>query len=146
MSLTVKEETFVQGLFKGLSQRQAYKSAYKCKNWKDTTIDNKACLLAKKNEIMKRLHELQQKQAEKSSWTVERLISEFDKVRSKCMQEEEVMIYDKCSKGYVGTGEYVFKEHGAIKAMENIGKLLGYYKEKIEHSGEIKMPTITITK
>jgi len=36
--LTPKQEKFVQGLFSGLSQREAYKQAYNAVNMKDTTI------------------------------------------------------------------------------------------------------------
>ena len=60
MGLTVKQERYVQGLFKGLSQRQAYKEAYNCENMKDETIDNNAYKLGQHNEIITRLKELQQ--------------------------------------------------------------------------------------
>ena len=45
--LTVKQEKYVQGLFAGLSQREAYKQAYNCENMTDKTIDEKACKLSK---------------------------------------------------------------------------------------------------
>ena len=44
--LTVKQEKFVQGLFKGLTQREAYKQAFNTENMKDATIDNNAYKLA----------------------------------------------------------------------------------------------------
>lgn len=73
-------------------------------------------------------------------WTVERLIERFEKIGNRCMQEEPVLI------GGEPTGEYKFDSAGANKSTENIGKLLGYYIEKKELSGELKMPNIVITK
>jgi hypothetical protein len=55
--LTVKEEKFVQGLFAGMSQRDAYKGAYNTANMKDVTIDARACELAKKGKVTVRLEE-----------------------------------------------------------------------------------------
>ncbi len=141
MKLTVKEEKFVQGLFKGLSQRKAYKEAFDAKNMKDKTIDNKACDLNKKEEIRVRLTELQNEVAAENKWTREKLVEEFAAVKEKCMQEVEVL--DKFGNP---TGEYVFKEAGVINALKEIGKLSGHYVEKVEHSGEIGMPGIKMGK
>lgn len=52
-------ETFVQALIAGDSQRAAYKKAFpNSEKWKDATVDNKAYLLAKKDEILARYTEL----------------------------------------------------------------------------------------
>ena len=48
MKLTPKQEKFVQGLFSGLSQRQAYRESYSAENMSDKVLDNKASLLYKK--------------------------------------------------------------------------------------------------
>lgn len=133
MGLTVKQERYVQGLFKGLSQRQAYKEAYNCENMKDNTIDDRAYKLSKQYEISMRLKELQKEEENNSKWTRERLIKEFEEVKERCMTATPVL--DNLGNE---TGEYVFKENGAIKSLENIGKLLGMYTDKIEHSGELK--------
>ncbi|UKI57807.1 MAG: terminase small subunit [Clostridium sp.] len=57
--LTAKEEKFVAGLIKGLSQRQAYKKAFAVK-WKDSTIDSKASTLFKSDKVQERYKELLQ--------------------------------------------------------------------------------------
>jgi predicted transcriptional regulator len=95
--------------------------------------------MAKSPKISSRLKELQNAVAEKNGWTREKLIKDFEKVKEKCLQEVEVTAFDKETGTHVGTGEYVFKEQGVIKALENIGKLLGMYEEKIKHSGEINI-------
>jgi phage terminase small subunit len=84
--LTPKEERYCQELFNGKSQRQAYYIAYpESKKWKPETVDNKACELAKKNEILGRLFEL------KSAVTYENILSkqELLKVLSDIANDEE---------------------------------------------------------
>lgn len=115
--LTVKQERYVQGLFKGLSQRQAYKEAYNAENMKDESIDNNAYRLCCNIEITSRLKELQQEEANKSKWTRERLIKEFEDLKQLT----------------ITMGEFPT----SAKSLENIGKLLGMYTEKIQHSGNI---------
>ena len=78
--LTVKQEKFVQGLFKGLTQREAYKQAYNTENMKDATIDNNAYKLAQTSEIITSLKELQGKQAERVGITADMIIKELAKV------------------------------------------------------------------
>ena len=117
MALTPKQEKFVQGLFKGLSQRQAYKEAFDTSKMQDNTIDNEAYLLAKKHDITMRLQELTEQQAQKSQWTVERLINEFQELKKLSDREGQL--------------------HVSAKSLENVGKLLGMYKDKLEHSGSV---------
>jgi hypothetical protein len=130
--LTPKQEKFVQGLFKGLSQRKAYKEAFDTSNLQDNTIDVVACNLAKDNKIAIRLKELTNLQARETGWTVDKLIKEFEEVKGMC--KVEIPVLDRQG---VPTGEYKFDSVGAVKSLENIGKLLGMYKEKMELSGEV---------
>jgi len=61
-SLTLPQETFVQELIKGLTQRKAYLVAYPNRShWKDKTIDEEACKLLKKPKINTRYYELKQR-------------------------------------------------------------------------------------
>ena len=78
--LTIKQEKFVQGLFAGLSQREAYKQAFNCENMKDETIDKRACELASKGKIRGRLTELQDELKERNMVTVEKVLTELAKV------------------------------------------------------------------
>ena len=141
MKLTQKQEGFVLSILEGKSQIDAYKANYSCENMKDETIYVKACNLMKKDNVRIRLATLRNEKAKESKWTLEKLIDEFVSVKEKCMQETPVMRYDKEQGTYVETGEYVFKESGVIKALENIGKLLGHYTEKMESNNthEIKV-------
>lgn len=54
-----KHEAFAQALFSGKSQRVAYREAFpSADQWKDRTVDNKACELANSDDILGRLEEL----------------------------------------------------------------------------------------
>lgn len=59
-----RQEKFVQNLIQGMSQRQAYLDAFpSSKKWKPETVDNKAYILAKTDEILARLEELKTESA-----------------------------------------------------------------------------------
>lgn len=137
MKLTQKQEGFVLSILEGKSQIDAYKANYNCENMKDDTIYVKASLLMKNDKIRVRVDTLRNEKAKESKWTLDKLINEFVAVKEKCMQEVEVKIYNKETQQMEGTGEYVFKENGVIKSLENIGKLLGHYEEKIKHTGDL---------
>lgn len=64
--LTLKQERFVQELVKGKSQREAYKNSYNAEKMKDNTIDRKASLLFRRDDIRTRYEELM-KEAQKSA-------------------------------------------------------------------------------
>ena len=64
--LTAKQEKFVQGLVRGLSQREAYKKSYSTKNMKDATIDVKASELFKIGKVSVRFNEINGKVVKKA--------------------------------------------------------------------------------
>ena len=57
-------EAFAQNLTAGMSQRTAYRAAFpNSERWKDTTVDNRACELAKNSEVLGRYEELKNEAA-----------------------------------------------------------------------------------
>lgn len=59
MVLPDKQEAFVQGLIRGLSQREAYKQAYPNSiKWQENTIDSRASKLFKNYKVNTRYNEL----------------------------------------------------------------------------------------
>ncbi len=137
MALTPKQEKFVQGLFAGLSQRKAYKEAFNAENMSDNLIDKEACILAKNSKVSVRLKELQDARAKENGWTIDKLINEFEEIKDMCKTAKPVYDYNG-----EPTGEYRFDSNGAVKSLENIGKLLGFYTEQIKHSGNIGVKII----
>ena len=179
--LTSKQEHFVQGLFCGLSQHDAYKQAYNAENMKDNTISRKAYVLANKDYIWARLKELQEEFKNRNMVTKEKILSEYAKIgfsdikdflefRTEKIQVDEIVtdengaktmyaykmiIETKDSKNVDGTiisevslgkdGTFKFKLHDKLVALEKMGKILGMFTEKIEHTGKLEMPTIIIS-
>lgn len=140
MTLTPKQEKFVQELIKGKSQRQAYKSAYGCVNWKDSSIDRKACELFGNVKVKARYEELLEKGRKNSLWTRERAINELiemlddskeDKnysARYNSIKELNTLgaLYPKESEMDINDPEYIteiLKKLPQDKLMEIIGKL-----------------------
>ena len=78
MSLTPKQEKFVQGIVSGkLSQREAYKQAYNTTKMKDKTIDNNAYKLMQNNEVLTRYNTLISEHKEKALWTREKSVNDL---------------------------------------------------------------------
>lgn len=170
--LTVKEEKFVQELFKGETQIEAYKRAYDASKMKDKTIYEKACLLASKDKVRARLRELQDELKDRNMVTVERVVAEYAKLgffdprklfnadgKPKDITELDddtaaALAGLDMQEVYEGYGEdrefvgYVKKYKLADKksALDSMARYLGMFTDKIEHSGKIELPNITITK
>ena len=89
MSLTIKQEIFIQRLIEGYSQREAYKFAYNCENMKDATIDNNAYKLMQNNEIITRYEELLNELKEKSFYTVEKANDDLNWIKEKAKEDIE---------------------------------------------------------
>lgn len=100
--LTIKQEKFAQGLFAGLSQREAYKQAYDAKNMTDKSVDEKACELANSVKVAERLNELTEELKQRNMITVEKVLAElshiaFDDISNYLdfRTEKTVVAYDK---------------------------------------------------
>jgi len=78
--LTIKQEKFCQGLFSGLTQREAYKQAYNCEKMTDKSVDENACKLAGDTKIASRLSFLIDELKGRNMVTVERVIAEYAKI------------------------------------------------------------------
>ena len=89
MSLTTKQELFIQGLIKGYSQREAYKLAYEADNMKNETIDKRASELFSKGEIKGRYEELKNELKEKAFYTVEKANDDLNWIKLKAKEDIE---------------------------------------------------------
>ena len=78
--LTIKQEKFCQGLFAGLTQREAYKQAYSADNMKDKTIDERSCVLANQDKIKTRKEELTNELKDRNIITIEQVLAEYKKI------------------------------------------------------------------
>lgn len=79
--LTSKQETFVDAIMQGKSQRQAYYTAYpKSRKWKETSVDCAAYQLMENIKVINRLKELGWKDKKKVEWTRKRALEEINYV------------------------------------------------------------------
>lgn len=78
--LTIKQEKFVQGLFTGLSQREAYKQAFSCSKMADKTIDEASSRLANNSKVITRLEQLRNELKDKNMLTVQKVIDELSNI------------------------------------------------------------------
>ncbi|HSN66745.1 MAG TPA: terminase small subunit [Fusibacter sp.] len=141
--LTDKQEKFVLLQIEGMSQIDAYKNSYNATNMTEKTAREKASKLMAQDNIRARYNQLLDKvrksAEDKAIVTVEDVLQSILKVRSVCMQT--LAVTDKQGNTIA---ESMLDTTGALKANEMLGKTLKMFTDKLEHSGEIKMPTVII--
>ena len=89
MSLTVKQEIFVQRLLEGNTQAEAYRFAYNCENMKDKTIIEKASKLMAQSNIRARYEELMNELKQKMFYTVEKANEDLEWIKNKAKEDIE---------------------------------------------------------
>ena len=70
--LTPKQELFAQKIAEGMSQADAYRSAYSCKNMSDNAIYREASLLVENPKVAQRLREIRDINARPSIMTAQK--------------------------------------------------------------------------
>ena len=121
--LNVKQEKFIQGIIKGLSQRQAYKEAYEV-NYDDNAIDVKASTLFNTDKVQTRYKELLKELEDKSIMSAQ----ERMKYLTEIIKEE------KKEKAYTMFGQEFEKVAGfktKLDAIDILNKMSGEYKTQI---------------
>ena len=89
LSLTTKQEIFVQKLIEGYSQRESYRFAYNCSKMKDSTIDVRACELFNDSKVKVRYEELKQELKERAFYTVEKANQDLEWIKAKAKEDIE---------------------------------------------------------
>ena len=124
VQLNIKQEKFIQGIIKGLSQRQAYKEAYEA-TYPDKDIDSKASNLFNSDKVQAMYKELIQELEDKSIMTAkERMIWLSNVVKGKVKHIS-----------YGGNGEEYENEayiSDKLKAIDTLNKMSGEYTTKVE--------------
>lgn len=121
--LNAKQEKFVQNIVKGMTQRQAYKDAYKA-TYADKDIDSKACNLFNSDKVQARYKELMQQLEDKSIMTAKERMQFLTKIING--EEQEAF--------YIGEvqGKKEADLNTKIKALDTLNKMSGEYITKIE--------------
>lgn len=115
--LTPKQEVFAQKIVEGMSQADAYRSAYSTKNTSDKTIWENASRLMADSKVKARVQELRDKIATKSIMTAQERMEWLTRL---IYNDEE------------GTSE-------KLKAIDLLNKMDGEYVQKI--AAEVKSET-----
>ncbi len=111
-----RHEKFVQCLISGMSQRKAYREAFKQSGrWKDETVDSNASRLIKNSKVLTRYKELQEEAQDAAIMT----------------RKERMVTLSEIAKN-------AEKEADMIKAIDTLNKMDGDYTSKVELSGSVK--------
>ena len=138
MSLTAKQEKFVQALISGKSQRDAYKEAYKAANMKDEVIDVRASELLKKSKVKVRYEELLEEHKEKALYTREEMVNDLIWVKEKAKED-----INNPKKGLRQANGTIFIN--AIKELGELNELYPVKKQDVSLNGEISNPYANFT-
>lgn len=118
MSLTTKQEIFVQRLIEGYSQREAYKFAYNCEKMKDESIDIEASKLFNNPKISLRYQELLEEHKQKALWN-----------RSKA-EEKLMWLLDKSQEDIEYRGLKQANSNSMLNTIKELNALTDLYPKK----------------
>ena len=137
MSLSIKEEIFVQRRIEGYSQTEAYRFAYNCENMKDKTVTEKASKLMAKDNVRARYEELMNELKEKAFYTVEKANNDLewlklqakDDIENRGLKQANANAYLGAVKEQISLNGITIKE--AKKEIDNTFKieLVGAFDE-----------------
>ena len=136
-NLTPKQQRFVEEYLIDLNATQsAIRAGYSERTAKSIGQENLT-----KPDIQKAIQEAQNKLTERTEITQDYVLTNIKKVIERCMQQEAVLARDGSPLLIEGPeGDLVplfeFKETGALKGLELLGKHLGMFKDKIELTGK----------
>ena len=135
-NLTPKQQRFVEEYLIDLNATQAaIRAGYSPRTANEQGAQNLAKL-----SISEAIAEAQAKREERTQITQDYVLTNIQKVIERCMQVQQV---DNCltqTEGGELAQAFMFKEQGALKGLELLGKHLGMFKDKIEHSGDPNNP------
>jgi len=124
MALTPKQEKFAQSIVKGMTQADAYRSAYK-NNMKASTIQEAASRLMTASNILARIEYLRKPVIEAVRITLKSHLDDLQALRNMAIKKEQYS--------------------AAISAEIARGKVSGLYKEAEEDEDAPPVESITIT-
>ena len=138
MSLTSKQEKFIQALVAGKSQRQAYKEAYNAAKMKDETIDTRACELLKNSKVKARYNELLEEHKNKALYTREEMVNDLIWIKERAKEDIK-----NPKKGLRQANGTIFIN--AIKELGELNELYPSKKQDIKMDAKINNPYADFT-
>jgi len=132
-NLTTKQEKFVQAIVSGMSQREAYKSAYDCKKMKDTSIDVQASKLLKSPKVAIRYDELLKEHKNKALWTREQSVVDLIWLKEQAKEDIKTI------------GVKQANSNAFISALKELNQLEDLYPKDMKDDNGTGDKTIIIT-
>ena len=126
MSLTIKEEIFVQRRIEGYSQTEAYRFAYNCENMKDKTITEKASKLMAKDNVRAMYEELLNEYKEQAKWN-----------RSKA-EEKLIWLLDKSQEDIEYRGLKQANSSSMLNTIKELNTLTDLYPKKQKEDDKLE--------
>ena len=127
--LNIKQEKFIQNIVKGMSQREAYKDAYKV-NYDENAIDNKASKLFNKDEVQARYKELLKELEDDSIMSAKERMKWLTEVIKDIQREEANIKMPDGEEILIGMKNADLNTK--IKAIDTLNKMSGEYVTKVE--------------
>lgn len=119
-----RHEAFAQGIAEGKTQKEAYMQAFpNCHSWKDRTIINRACDLARRDDVSERVQELQQ---QTTSDVIMSITARKEWLTRLVMDGQEAT-------------------PNRLKALDILNKMDGAYVEQVNVNGTINNPFSGLT-
>lgn len=126
--LTAKQEQFVQNIMQGMSQADAYRSAYPKQRMSDKTVWEAASRLMKSDKVIARLDELRGQIATTNIMTAQERLEYLTRVvRGEEKEIETVVVDGKAVEVQVPT---TIKTR--IDAIDKMNKMTGEYVQKVQ--------------
>lgn len=152
--ITQKQENFCLRYIECGDASEAYRHAYKASKMKPETINKRASELLNPKlhgEITGRVAELRAKAEEESLWTLDKIIKHHAEIVEAGMGRLATnhLISNGIGDGMsetVNMQMYDTNLSNAKGALVEIGKLLGYYTEKIKVEGELSLKDFVKTR
>lgn len=139
--LTAKQQRFVEEYLIDLNATQAAIRA----GYSEKTAQEQSSRLLSNVMVQAAIQEAQNKRAERTEITQDYVLNNIKSVVERCMQAEAVFNRDgsplliKSADGD-WVPAFAFKEVGALKGLELLGKHLGMFKDNVVHSGDPNNP------
>ncbi len=137
MALTDKQRRFVDEYLVDLNATQAaIRAGYSQKTARQIGDENLS-----KPDIAEAVQEAQVTRAKRTEVTQDEVINDLRELRDICMGRKPIRVTEVIKNAQAGTAESVevdvnaFEPTAANKALELLGKHIGMFKEKLEHSG-----------
>ena len=111
--LTPKQEAFVQNIIQGMSQADAYRSAYSTKSMSDKTIHEAASRLMADSKVAARVTELRQQLTKDTIMSAQKRLEWLTEIiKGSHLTQDKLRAVDIMNKM---TGEYVQKVEADVK-------------------------------